>query len=121
MPRKIEQKTENGLFSCVVPDNLPEVYADGVSEIQIGMPVSRIIFHSVTNPSIHNKSEERTAKLSLVIPTAQLMELVANIAGGTSQEVVSSSNTVGLAYVAQLSTQMNRLLKMTEAIAKEGK
>ncbi|MBR8151649.1 hypothetical protein [Burkholderia vietnamiensis] len=121
MPRKIEQKSEAGSFSCVIPDDLREIYADGVSEIQVGMPVSRIIFHSVINPSINNKSEERRANLSLVIPTNQLMELVANIASATSQEVVSSSNAVGLAYAAQLSVQMNRLLKMTEAVAKEEK
>ncbi|ANC46296.1 hypothetical protein [Pandoraea pnomenusa] len=122
MPRKIEQKNDQGgSFECVVPDQLPELYADGVSQIAVGMPITRILFHTVVpSQQAGEKIEQRVAKLSVVIPTAALMELIANIASNTSTEVVKSTNTAISAFTAQTVTQMNRLAALTEGVNAKG-
>jgi len=116
MPRKIEQLNDGaGSFECLVPDQLPELFVDGISQIALGMPVTRILFHASIPPQEQGeKIEQRVAKLSLVIPTAALMEFVANIATNTSAEVVTSTNAAISTYTAQTMVQMNRLAALTE-------
>ncbi len=116
MPRKIEQRTDHGSFECLIPDQLPELFADGISQIHLGMPVSRILFHAVIPPQESGeKVEQRIAKLSLVIPTNSLLDLVVNIATNTSSEVVTSTNAAVSAFTAQVAAQMNRLAELTAA------
>jgi hypothetical protein len=117
MPRKIEQQNDqSGSFECLVPDQLPELFVDGISQIAVGMPVTRILFHAVIPPQeVGEKVEQRVAKLSLVIPTPALMELIANVASNTSADVVTSTNAAISTYTAQTMIQMNRLAALTEA------
>lgn len=119
MPREIKQTTEASGFTCLVPDQLPEIFADGVSEIQVGMPVSRLLLHAVQTPANGDEIEHRIARLSVVIPTASLLELIANIAGNTSAEVVAGTNIAATGFVGQVQTQINRLREMTEAVEKK--
>jgi hypothetical protein len=119
MPRKIEQQNDKGSFECLVPDQLPELFVDGVSQIAVAMPVTRIVFHATVPPQelseVGKTPEQRVAKLSLVIPTAALMELVANIASNTTADVVTSTNAAVATYTAQTMVQMNRLAALTES------
>ncbi|MDR5797270.1 hypothetical protein QCE49_28130 [Caballeronia sp. LZ008] len=115
MPRKIEQRAEGVAFDCVVPDNITEIYADGASEIQFGMPMSRILFHSVAKPGDGKTPEERVARLALVLPTSALLELVANIATNTTPEVAESTNSAMAGFIGHVSTQMGRLVDITAA------
>jgi hypothetical protein len=115
MPRKIEQQNDQGAsFECMVPDQLPELFVDGVSQIAVGMPVTRILFHAIIPPQeVGEKHEQRIAKLSLVIPTAALMEFVANVATGTSSEVVAGTSAAVSVFTGQVMTQINRLAELT--------
>ncbi len=114
MPRKIEQQNDKGSFECLVPDQLPELFADGISQIAVGMPVTRVLFHAVIPPNeLGAKVEQRIAKLSLVIPTASLLEFVANIATSTTSEVMTGTNAAVSGFTAQVMTQMNRLAELT--------
>ncbi|WP_321808061.1 hypothetical protein [Burkholderia sp. BCC1993] len=121
MPREIKLIGENGGFTCLVPDQFPEVFVDGVSEIQVGMPVSRLLFHAVQVPANGDTPESRIARLSLVIPTAALMEFIGNIAANTTEEVVTTTTTASAAYLAQIAANINRLGAMTKAVELEHK
>ncbi|MCA8313224.1 hypothetical protein LGN43_02930 [Burkholderia multivorans] len=118
MSREITQQGENGSFVCLVPDQVPELFADGISEFQFGMPVSRLIFHAVQTPGNGEEAERRIAKLSLVMPTNALMELVANIATNTSDDVLASTTTASDAFASQARAQMKRLNELTNSIEK---
>ncbi|MFM0326068.1 hypothetical protein [Caballeronia glebae] len=115
MPRKIEQRAEGINFDCLVPDSTPEVYADGASEIQLGMPMSKILFHSMIKPGDGQTPEERIARLTLVLPTSTLLELVANIATNTTPEVAESTHAAAAGFVGHISAQMSRLVDITAA------
>lgn len=67
-------------FDLTVTDSMPEMFTDGVSNMVMGNPVSKLTFHSVTVP-IHgsNKVEQRKGVLRLVIPTPVLLEMCRNI------------------------------------------
>lgn len=117
MPRKIEQQNDQGGgFECLIPDQIPELFVDGISQIAVGMPVTRILFHAVIPAQeVGEKIEQRVAKLSLVIPTASLLEFVANIATSTTSEVIASTNAAVSGFTDQVKTQMNRLAELTAA------
>lgn len=115
MPRIIKQQAEaegNISFECLIPDNFPELFADGISSLQVGMPISRLIFHAVTEPSVDGSPEQRVAKLSLVIPTATLFEFIANVAAASTDETVQSSNIAAAQYIQQFSVQLSRLTEL---------
>lgn len=117
MPRKIEQTGTNGKqFECLVPDNLAELYIDGVSELQVGIPNSRVLFHAVQVPGGEAEKERRIARLSLVLPTQVLFELVANIAEGSKKEVVENTSNGISVFGASLLEQVNRLHAMSLAV-----
>jgi hypothetical protein len=115
MPRKIENRDEGAKFDVVIPDNLPELYVDGIANVQVGLPVTRLLLHTVTVPiDESNDVEERTAKLSIVIPTHAFFEIVANIASSTAHEAVASAQVAGGQYASQVLTQVTRLAELTE-------
>jgi hypothetical protein len=113
MSRTIEQRSEGGNFDCLVLDQVPELFTDGVSELQLGTPFSRILFHAVTQPATDAAVEQRVAKLSLVIPTVSLLELIANITEATTPETVTASEAAALGYAQHISKQLNRLAKLS--------
>lgn len=121
MPRTMKHRSELGKFDCVVPDNLPELFADGVTQLQLGIPISRIMFHAVTAPTNgaeDEQVEQRVAKLSLAIPTAALFELVANIASGADAETVTQTNVAVASYSAAVSQQLSRVAALAANVKK---
>ncbi|WP_426396261.1 hypothetical protein ACN9M1_17105 [Ralstonia sp. R-29] len=119
MPRKIEHRSEESGFDCLVPDNLPELYADGVSSLQVGMPISRIMFHATTADGEQDKPEQRVAKLSVVIPTVALLELVANIATETGSDTAAATNAAAKGFAESVAAQIQRLADITEIYQRE--
>jgi hypothetical protein len=115
MSRKIEKSSDAGSFVCEVPDGIPEVFVDGVSQIAVGMPNSKILFHSVApTPGEDSERENRVARLTLVIPTAALFEFIANIATSTGDEVMAQTSKAGNLYQEQVVKQMLRLSQSAE-------
>lgn len=73
-------RTNDGEFNLTMSDNMPEIFADGISHILMGNPMSKLTFHSVTNFSFDDDaSETRVGVLRLTIPTPSLLELCRNI------------------------------------------
>lgn len=67
----------------VVPQNMPEIYADGFSAMMIGYPMSKIIFHSISMSlgSSDDEIEKRTGVAQVVLPTHSLIEFAKHILG----------------------------------------
>jgi hypothetical protein len=64
-----------------VGDNLQNIYADGVSGVALGFPLTKIIFHTVLAPGVATTTgiEQRRAVAQLSIPTHVLLELCRNL------------------------------------------
>ncbi|WP_175910598.1 hypothetical protein [Burkholderia metallica] len=58
--------------------SIPDYFVEGVSEAYLGVPVSKLVFHTVEG--FNEKGvEKRAATVRLTIPTAPLLELCRNI------------------------------------------
>ncbi|MCY0389600.1 hypothetical protein OVY01_20855 [Robbsia sp. Bb-Pol-6] len=115
MPRKIENLGGKNI-DLTIPDSLREVYVDGISQLQVGIPVTKIMFHSMTTLSEGNDvPEQRTANLSVVIPTQALFELVANMATTTDQIVMHGIETAISSYRENMLEQAVRLRELTKS------
>lgn len=68
---------ENSLL--VGKANAPEIFADGMSQMLMGTPVSRVIFHTTLESYSERAPEVRRAAAILVMPTGQLVEFALNI------------------------------------------
>lgn len=63
-----------------ISENMPEIYADGISNLIMGGSVSKVTFHSVKAWSpVLNGIEQRKAVLQLSMPTVVLFEMCRNI------------------------------------------
>lgn len=118
MPRKIEGTGKDGFsFVCHVPDNMPEVYIDGVSQVAVGVPITKLVLHSVIPPADGQQTqpEERLARLTLNIPTAVFFEIIGNIVDGTDGNNVSAITAASAQYSAVLSRNISRLASLYSA------
>ncbi|MGR8980557.1 MAG: hypothetical protein ACU84H_10775 [Gammaproteobacteria bacterium] len=94
MSVKREFRKDNKKFKLIINDDMPEIFADGLSELIIGHTVSKLTLHTVTN--IINEpnnilTQERKGVVMLTIPTAGLLEMCVNILeqGQTNIEKIS--------------------------------
>lgn len=70
----------NAKFEATIPDCMPEIFSDGVSQLLLGTPNSKLTFHTLITPANHeNEFEQRQGVLRLTIPTPVLLELCRNI------------------------------------------
>lgn len=61
----------------------PEIYADGFSQLLIGFPTTKIIFHSLVEPKTNvNAKEERRVVATLSISTLDAIQLATTILAG---------------------------------------
>jgi hypothetical protein len=70
-------------FTLTGVESAPSTYADGISQVALGYPVSRVfLFHS-TMPSSSAGAQKEARKITqiLLIPTVQLVEACKNILG----------------------------------------
>ena len=75
-------------FDLVINDQMPELFTDGVSQLLMGSPISKLTFHSVTNPAgPGDVFEQRTGVLRLIIPTPVLLEMCRNILLGAQSSL----------------------------------
>ena len=82
----------NAIFDITITDNLPEVFTDGVSNMVMGNPISKLLFHTVTAPvGGGNEIEQRKAILRLAIPTPVLLEMCRNILFAAQSNIESYS------------------------------
>ncbi len=80
-------------FDLVVSDQMPEVFSDGVSQLLMGVPVSKLTFHSVTNPADPSSGiEQREGVVRLIIPTPILLEMCRNILAGAQSSLDAFSD-----------------------------
>ncbi|WP_406868145.1 hypothetical protein [Paraburkholderia fungorum] len=79
MSKVTEQRDPSGNANTEVPDDVPEVYADGIAGAHIGVPNSRLSFYVVVDPiQTPGGIEGRRVKHSVVMPTAALLQFVEN-------------------------------------------
>lgn len=122
MQRKIEFRGKQRKFDCVVPEGAPEVFVEGISEIQVGMPITRILFHSVTQPANKDNDsiEQRITRLSLVIPTSALFEFIGSMVKQTTDEAIDVTEQAIVSYSDGLRTQIKKLRSMNQASSSSG-
>jgi hypothetical protein len=73
-------RTESATFDLVESGDMPEIFADGVSRMIMGAGITKLVFHTVTDPSHpENQIEQRKAVTRITIPTAVLLEICKNV------------------------------------------
>lgn len=70
--------TEEDGFVLLNRTSSPEVFAEGISQVMIGVPLTKIVLHSIVEPKDGANKEIRRTVQTLSIPTIAAVEL-ANI------------------------------------------
>lgn len=90
-------KPKKTSFNLTTPETMPQIYADDLCHMMLGMPNSRLVFH--VTPALPNQSEaapshERLGVLQLTMPTASLFNLAKHIitAAEENAEQIAKSN-----------------------------
>ena len=85
----IQSRAANAMFDLHLSESMQYVQADGVSQVQLGVPLSRLMFHITTEAPTEGQVEQRKAILNLTINTAVLaqvcQQLLISIANSRSQ------------------------------------
>ncbi len=92
------QKPKKASFNLTMPENMPQIYADDLCHMMLGMPNSRLVFH--VTPAIPKQGEtapsnhDRLGVLQLTIPTAALFNLAKHIlsAAHENEEQIARSH-----------------------------
>lgn len=90
MSRTIEIRENNVQCDITFPDDMPSIYVDDMSQLGIGVPVSRVLFHTLDNSPVKaaedgSPIEQRNATLQLIIPTASLVNFAKHVLSAASQ------------------------------------
>lgn len=78
-------RTENANFDLVIPDQVHSVYADGVAVAALGVPISRVVFYTVSNPNEEQAASDTEARkvcLEISMPMGAMLEFAKNILNG---------------------------------------
>jgi hypothetical protein len=96
-------RAEDSKFDLFINDDMPEMFTDGISNMLMGNTISKLTFHSVTNPAHQdsNDIEQRKGVLLLTIPTPVLLELCRNILA-TAQTSIDAFGDAGIKTDAQI-------------------
>ncbi|WP_170067361.1 hypothetical protein [Malikia spinosa] len=70
-------------MSLVIPQDVPTIYVEGIAQMLLGFPNSRVHFYDVmtTPPQEHHDHEKHRVRCELVMPTAALVEMCRSILG----------------------------------------
>lgn len=93
-------------------DSTPTIYVEGVSQVMIGIPNSRMIFHDhiQRQETNGNREEVRHIALEVVMPTSAIIDMVSNL---TAQLVQSRDKyAVANAEWTELTNRMMAVLEM---------
>jgi len=98
---QVRRKEAN--FDLHINDNMPEMFTDGISNVLMGNTISKLTFHSITNPAPQNSDEVEVRKgvLLLTIPTPVLLEMCRNILT-SAQSSIDAFSDVGKKTDAQV-------------------
>jgi len=67
----------------------PEIYADGFSQLLLGFPTTKIVFHSLVEPHTEaNAKEERRVVATLSLSTMDAIQLATTILAGCKKSEV---------------------------------
>lgn len=76
-------RQDDAKFDLLIPDEISQTYADGVAQMMIGFPMSKILFFGVSASASEQQMQEgvevRKATFELTIPTIALLETAQNI------------------------------------------
>ena len=59
-----------------LPGNLPQIYADGIGQVMVGMPVSKLVFHRTVGMDPSTGENVGSPAAVVTLPTAALLEFV---------------------------------------------
>ena len=70
-------------LSLVIPHDAPTIYVEGISQMLLGFPNSRVHLYDQMTPAPHEPigSEKHRVRCELVMPTAALVEMCRSILG----------------------------------------
>jgi hypothetical protein len=114
MIQKIEVRTAEASFDLTMPNDLRELFVEGISQAAIGFPYSKLVFHSAQPPSGEQQVEQREAVLRMVIPTPILLEMCANILRG-----LMSNKENMLVGVTDVMSQITKLIEKNADLVPE--
>ena len=57
----------------------PTIFVEGISQVAVGFPNSRIVFHSLAIPATAHSPEIRQVGCELIIPTSALFESLTSL------------------------------------------
>lgn len=83
----------------------PSIYVEGMSQIMIGFPTSRIVLHDLATPAAFspNGTETQRMRCELIIPTAGLIEMcqtvLSHTAGVAENLKMGSNDWLGRVHV----------------------
>lgn len=76
MSTSVPQKPQVAVL--VKPPGKPTIYVEGISQLQLGMPNSRVLMHEKTE-TLPDQPQRHHLACELVVPTAALVEMCINI------------------------------------------
>ena len=114
--RKTEIRDGAAKFDLLFNDEQPEVFVEGLAQVMIGAPLSKIIFFTTKGVDADG-IEQRYANQTLVMPTNALMQMLSLI----SQQFATHEKEVlktDAANSEQLKSMLAENSKLLQAIAK---
>jgi hypothetical protein len=58
---------------------IPSIYVEGITQMSVGFPNSRLLMHSFTEKTAPDEQETRHVVCELIMPTAAIVELAQNL------------------------------------------
>lgn len=90
--------------------SVPSIYVEGVSQMLIGFPNSRMMLHSLSqkDPSKADAPEIRTMACELIIPTAAMLEMARGILSTMSvnKEALDAAMNEWIPSVSKLTSSL---------------
>lgn len=91
-------------------NSVPSIYVEGVSQMLIGFPNSRILLHSLSqkDPANANAPEIRTMACELIIPTTAMLEMARGILSTMSvnKDALDTAMNEWIASVSKLTSAL---------------
>ncbi|HDR9126251.1 hypothetical protein WJ05_17785 [Burkholderia vietnamiensis] len=108
MSRSITVNENGANFELYIPDGTSDYFADGFSQLLMGWPTSKVIFHNLTKPaSPQDPQEHRECAFKLTVPTAVLLQLAQQVLGAmaqNNQQLLEAVNNYNEQFIKGLPT-----------------
>lgn len=69
--------TQTAQITLITPPGMPSLYVEGLSQIMVGFPNSRMLLHSFSDRDVRtpNAPESRKMGCELIMPTSSMIEI----------------------------------------------